>query len=79
MRYTLRDGVWVCEFLESDLRTRIGRTRRFSGSYKVRELIERTETKFGLEGEQAIDHGIASGLGGLYLDLSEEQYRKLKE
>jgi hypothetical protein len=31
-----------------------------------------------LEGRHAIEHGIETGRGGFWLQLTEEQYRKLK-
>jgi hypothetical protein len=31
-----------------------------------------------LEDEQALKHGLATGRGGFWLLLSEDQYRKLK-
>jgi hypothetical protein len=31
-----------------------------------------------LETQQALEHAIENGRGGIYLQLTEEQYRKLK-
>ena len=50
----------------------------FESEEKVRELISRTATKFDLAGRQALDAGFEMGRGGVYLDLSTEQYQKLR-
>ncbi len=71
-------GEWVCGFLEPDLKTPVGRSRSFGKEAKLRELIARTPTKLTLADHQALDAGIANGRGGLYLELTGEQYRKLK-
>jgi hypothetical protein len=71
-------GEWVCTFLEPDLRTPIGRIRCFGSEEKLRELIARTQTTFTLEDRQALDHATALGRGGVYLQLSGEQYEKLR-
>ena len=55
-----------------------GGLRVFESEEKVRKLISRTATKFDLAGRQALDAGFGGGRGGVYLDLSAEQYRKLR-
>lgn len=71
-------GQWVCGFLEPDLKTPVCRSHCFDTEDKLRELIARTPTKMNLEARNMLDHAIANGRGGLYLDLTHEQYRKLK-
>ena len=77
MTYMLRDG-WSVQFLESDLKTPVGRIRELGSVDKVRELIARTPTRLDLAAKQAIEHAIARGRGGMYLQLTEDQYQKLK-
>lgn len=77
MSFFLSHG-WVCGFLEEDLKTSAGRRRTFATSEKVRELIQRTETKMDLAARQALDHAIEKGRGGVFLNLTDEQYTKLK-
>jgi len=72
----LRD-VWMCSFLETDLKTPIGRIRKFSEE-NLRELIARTPTRFDLPGKQALDSAFGNGFGGVFLDLTAAQYQKLK-
>jgi hypothetical protein len=69
---------WTVQFLEPDLKTPIGRIRTFSDADKVRELIDRTPTPMNLETRNMIEHAINKGRGGMYLQLTEDQYRKLK-
>jgi len=65
-------------FLQPDLKTSVGRSRSFGSEDKLRELIARTPTRFDPAGKQALEHAFTGGRGGLYLELTEEQYRKLK-
>jgi hypothetical protein len=76
--FTLRGDAWVCSFVETDLKTPIGRVRQFGSAHKLRELIARTPTRFDLAGKQALEHAIQGGRGGLYLHLTDEQYKALK-
>jgi len=46
---------------------------------KIFELAERGGCNLNLEGRQAIQHGIDIGRGGIWLELTEEQYAKLKK
>lgn len=78
MTFFVRGDGWVCSFVEADLKTPIGRIRQFGSADKLRELIARTPTRFDLAGKQALAHAIEGGRGGLYLELTGEQYRKLK-
>lgn len=72
-----RDG-WVCSFVEADLKTPIGRVRQFGTADKLRDLVARTPTRFDLAGKQALEHALQGGRGGLYLELTDDQYRALK-
>lgn len=58
--------------------TPVCRMRNFAWPDKIRELIARTSTKLNLGDKQGLDCGISNGRGGIYLDLTAEQYRKLK-
>jgi hypothetical protein len=76
MSFQLRDG-WQCQFLEQDLKTPLPRKLRFKSHEKVREIAERGVCNLNLEARQSLDHGIEIGRGGVWLELSEEQYRTL--
>lgn len=74
----IHDETWVVSFLEADLRTPIGRIRKFGSADKLRELIARTPTRFDLAGKQALEVAFSGGRGGVYLELSQDQYQKLR-
>ena len=77
MAFSHRDG-WHCQFLEADLKTPLPRRITFTTSDKVREFARRGGAFKNLESEQGFDHGVEIGRGGVYLELTEEQYRTLK-
>ncbi|UWZ85166.1 hypothetical protein [Occallatibacter riparius] len=77
MFYMLRDG-WFCQFLEQDLKTPLPKKLHFKSQEKLWEIAERGGFNMNLEARQSLDHGIEIGRGGMWLDLSEEQYRRLK-
>jgi hypothetical protein len=76
MSFMLRAG-WYCQFLEADLRTPFPRKLNFSDVGNVRELAEKGRGFADLEALHAFNHGIANGRGGIYLQLTDEQYQKL--
>src|SRR5438309_692978 len=76
MSFVHRAG-WVCQFVEEDLKTPLPRKVHFRDDQKVREIARRGGASLNLETLQAFDHGIEIGRGGIWLELSEEQYRKL--
>jgi hypothetical protein len=65
---------WNCQFLEADLKTSLPRKIELSDKRKIMEIAERGGCKINLEGRQAI----REGRGGVWLELSQEQYEKLK-
>ena len=78
MSFTLTKG-WFCQFLEEDAQTTLPRTIRMKDTDKIFELAERGGYRLNLEGRQAIQHGIDIGRGGVWLELTEEQYAKLRK
>jgi len=77
MYYMLRG--WYCQFLEADLKTALPRTFTFATPEKVIELAERGRALKDLASKQALERGIETGRGGIYLRLTYEQYNKLKQ
>lgn len=76
MTFFLR-SVWHCQFLEPDLKTPLPRKLNFRSAEKIHQLAERSATSLNLEARQSIDHAIAIGRGGIWLELNQEQYEKL--
>ncbi|MDP9050747.1 MAG: hypothetical protein M3O31_08510 [Acidobacteriota bacterium] len=68
---------WYCQFLEEDLKTPLPRKLSFASADKILELAERAGALRNLECHQALQHGIEVGRGGVFLVLTDDQYRKL--
>jgi hypothetical protein len=77
MSFMHRDG-WYCQFLEEDLKTSLPRKVIVASPEKLREMAERGGCNLNLDTRQALDHGIEIGRGGVWLELSEEQYQRLR-
>jgi hypothetical protein len=77
MSFFLRSG-WYVSFLEPDLKTPLARTFNFSDPDKIRDLARRGDALGTLESKQMMEQAIETGRGGLYLNLTEDQYRKLR-
>ena len=69
---------WYCQFLEEDLKTPLPRKLALLNHDKTFEIAERARALPNLEARQAIHSAIRNGRGGLWLSLTDEQYRKLK-
>jgi hypothetical protein len=77
MSFQCRYG-WQVQFLEADLKTPLPRKLHFTSSDKIIELVERGNGLPNLESRQALDQAIEIGRGGVFLNLTAEQYAKLK-
>jgi hypothetical protein len=77
MSFMFRNG-WLCQFLEEDLKTSLPRKVILGSQEKVREMARRGGAAMSLDVLQALDHGIEIGRGGIWLELSDEQYQKLQ-
>ena len=66
-----------CSFLEEDLKTTPLQKLTFRDSTKIIELAERCVGFKNLAERQALDHEIEIGRGGIWLNLTTEQYAKL--
>ena len=78
MTFMLGHGSWFCQFLEADAETPLPRKLNFADPEKIRELARRGEAWGNLESKQALEHGIETGRGGVWLNLTLEQYARLK-
>jgi hypothetical protein len=68
-----------CQFLEEGLKTSQPREITLEDPVKHFEIAVRGSYRLNLEGRQAIAHGIETGRGGIWLELTEAQYAKLKK
>jgi len=78
MHFMLSDS-WHCQFLEQDLKTSAGKPLTLATPEKIIELARRGGAEMKLEDVQAIEYAIQMGRGNLWLNLTEDQYRKLKK
>ena len=77
MSLMLRQG-WHCQFLEEDLKTGLPKQLALTTQDKVLELAQRGGAVMDLKAEQEIRRAFEIGRGGVWLNLTEEQYRRLK-
>ena len=78
MYYMLRDG-WMCQFLEEDLKTPLPRRLYFRDPAKIRTIVDKVGSFANLQDRQALDYGLETGRGGVWLQVTEEQYMRLKK
>jgi hypothetical protein len=78
MSFQDRHG-WQCQFLEADLQTPLPKRLHFASSEKVVALVERGGGLPDQESRLMLEQGISLGRGGVFLNLTEEQYAKLKK
>jgi hypothetical protein len=76
MSFIHRQG-WLCQFLEKDLKTGLPKKLALTSQEKVLEVAQRGGALIDLAAEQAIRHPFEIGLGGVWPNLTDEQYRKL--
>jgi hypothetical protein len=76
MYYMFRQG-WLCQFLEEDLKTALPRRFHFRDAGKIRAIVEKVGNFANLQDRQALDYGLEIGRGGVWLQLTHEQYERL--
>ena len=77
MYYMYRTS-WMCQFLEEDLKTPLPRRLYFRSPEKIRTIMEKVGNFADLQDRQSLDYGLEIGRGGVWLQLTEEQYNRLK-
>ena len=77
MQFVLMKG-WLCHFLEADLETPLPRKVTVRDQKKLFEMAERSGVHLNPAGLYSIQKAIEEGRGGIWLELTEEQYAKLK-
>jgi hypothetical protein len=69
---------WQVSFLDDDLKTALPRQLNFKEDRKIVDMAERGGAKLILEDRQSLEHGLLAGRGAVWLNLTPEQYRKLR-
>jgi hypothetical protein len=77
MYFFLREG-WYCQFLEEDLKTPLPKTTTVETPAKLAEIASRGGYVMNEEGRKAFEHAVQNGRGGIWLQLTDDQYAKLK-
>ena len=72
----LRSG-WHISFLEADCKTPVGRPLTFRDPESIRKLAQRGGAELSLNGHEWTSM-LENGRGSLWLNLTAEQYRKLR-
>ena len=78
LQFSFRQG-WFCEFMEEDRKTRLPRTVILSDERKLFELVKRGGFTLNISGRQEIEEAIGKKRGGVWLELTPEQYAKLRQ
>jgi hypothetical protein len=68
---------WFCEFLEEESRTPLPRTVLLRDEQKLFEMLKRGGFTLNISGRQEIEVAIRKKSGGVWLDLTREQYTNL--
>jgi hypothetical protein len=77
MYFQYRNG-WQCRFLEQDRKTSLPRKLHFTSPDNVIKLVERGGGITDQESRLMLDQAIVTGRGGVFLNLTAEQYAKLE-
>lgn len=77
MAFQSQNG-WHCQFLEQDLKTSLPVSLNLVRREKLFDIAARGGYRLNLEGRQAMQRAIDMGRGGIWLELTGDQYRKLK-
>ena len=78
MNFMLVRGGWHVAFLEADCKTSLRRKLVFHEPAKVMELAMRGGADRTSADKQAIEYAFTVGRGSVWLNLTQEQYWKLR-
>jgi hypothetical protein len=76
MTFVLR-GTWHCEFMEPYVQTALARKAPLRDPSQLGQFVERARGFKEPAARKAFEVAIKEGKGGIYLELTDEQYRKL--
>ena len=77
MEFSFRQG-WYCQFWEEDRKVSLPRKVLLADDRKLFELAKRGGFTLNLAGRQEIEEAIRKKRGGVWLELTPEQYAKLR-
>jgi hypothetical protein len=76
-RPTSKGLEWAVQFSPATVSRSIGPLRIWDSADVIRELVARTPTKMDSASKQAFELALTNGRGGIFLDLTPEQYASL--
>jgi len=79
LRFKYTHTFWDVEFLAPKNWVTVGRKRRFDHADSIRDMVARTPTRLNLAAQQAFDFALQRGEGQIELELTGEQYAKLRK
>ena len=78
MKFVSLNGSWQVSFLEANLATSLPPRLTFTDPEKIRELALHGQALGKSEARALFEYALIKGRGGIYLDLTQEQYTLLK-
>jgi hypothetical protein len=78
MKFVLLNGGWQVDFFEANLATSLPPKLTFTDPEKIRELALHGQALGASEARALFEYALIKGRGGIYLDLTQEQYALLK-
>lgn len=76
MRFRFRKG-WFCEFLEDDRKTPLPLKLLLADDEKIFEVAKRGGFTLNIAGRREIEEALRKREGGVWLELTAEQYQTL--
>jgi hypothetical protein len=75
--FWLFEGVWLYRFIDGGLAP-LGAVRRTHDPAVIKGIAERGGAVTNSEVRCMLDYALQQGQGGMYLSLSDDQYKRLK-
>jgi hypothetical protein len=78
MSFEFKTG-WLCQFLDEELKTILPRRVTVKDEKKIWEMAKRGRFTLNISGREELEQALRRKRGGIWLELTPEQYRKLVE
>ena len=77
MKFEQTGTGWRIEFLADGVRPVLRKQLLFTDPDKITDFAEQGGMDSTLASRQALEHGIRTGRGGVYLNLTDEQFERI--
>ena len=78
MHFEFMQG-WICQFFEADMKTALPRKVQVRDEKKIWEMAKRGGFTLNISGRQEMEQALRRKRGGIWLELTPEQYAKLRD